>query len=615
MATSGSFNTSSIGNFYCTVSWERTGTSAANNEHYIKYSVVAHNSPGNYRTVYAKYLTINNEVVYDVSGAASGKTYEDGDTMISDTITIASSNSSGDGSIAIAFSAGVGSYPGTNISGSDSWSLTRIPRTATSVQSLKSKTSSSITMNWSSDNTIDYIWYSKDNGSTWTGVNVTDGKSGSYTISSLSANTTYKIKTRVRRKDTQLTTDSSALSVTTYAKTTPTISLSSKTSSSITVTSGCNVTVSNTRYRIKTSSGSYGSWQTSGAFSGLSANTAYTVQVEKTGKDSGETGTATLNVTTYAKTTPTISLSSKTSTSITVTSGCNVTVSSTQYRIKTSSGSYGSYQTSATFSGLTPNTDYVVEVKKVGKDSGESGTKTLSVKTYQQTIPTIEFIAATIRTITVDSGCNVEVSSTLYRIKKASETTYSSWQSSNVFSNLAYNTAYDVQVQKTGTESGESATATLANVYTLDVARITEYNPNWNVEESITFNMTNIGGCVMRLYLLYNNVEIIYRNNIEIVNGQYTFELTTEEKNQLYSLAAGETNPDFKFVVRSYYEGVLIGSDSEKVILIEFPTKAWVIVDGIWKRALVWGRPTIEVPWRQCLPWVDVNKNKDWKRV
>lgn len=96
-------------------------------------------------------------------------------------------------------------------------SLTTIPRYATSNQSLNSKTETSITMNWSSDSTIDYIWYSSNNGSSWTGINVTDGKSGSYTISGLTANTTYQIKTRVRRKDSQLTTDSSALSIATYA--------------------------------------------------------------------------------------------------------------------------------------------------------------------------------------------------------------------------------------------------------------------------------------------------------------------------------------------------------------------------------------------------------------
>lgn len=95
--------------------------------------------------------------------------------------------------------------------------LTKIPRYATANQILNNKTETTIVMNWSSDSTIDYIWYSINNGSSWTGVDVSDGKSGSYTISGLTANTAYKIKTRVRRKDSQLTTDSSALSVTTYA--------------------------------------------------------------------------------------------------------------------------------------------------------------------------------------------------------------------------------------------------------------------------------------------------------------------------------------------------------------------------------------------------------------
>lgn len=109
-----------------------------------------------------------------------------------------------------------GTYIST-ISNSGTMDLSNIPRYATSVQSLASKTETSITMNWSSDSTIDYIWYSTNDGSSWTGINVTDGKSGSYMISGLSANTTYKIKTRVRRKDSQLTTDSSMLSVATYS--------------------------------------------------------------------------------------------------------------------------------------------------------------------------------------------------------------------------------------------------------------------------------------------------------------------------------------------------------------------------------------------------------------
>jgi hypothetical protein len=116
--------------------------------------------------------------------------------------------------------------------GSATVTLDTIPRYATSVQKLAGKTETSITMDWSSDNTIDYIWYSTNNGSSWTGVNVTDGKSGTYTITGLKANTAYNVKTRVRRKDNQLTTDSSALAVTTYnypyANSTPNFTIGNK---------------------------------------------------------------------------------------------------------------------------------------------------------------------------------------------------------------------------------------------------------------------------------------------------------------------------------------------------------------------------------------------------
>lgn len=96
------------------------------------------------------------------------------------------------------------------------FNLPKIARYATCNQSLGSKTETTIKISWSSNNIIDYIWYSTNNGSSWTGIDVTDGTSGTYTISGLSANTTYNIKTRIRRKDNQLTTDSSLLEVTTY---------------------------------------------------------------------------------------------------------------------------------------------------------------------------------------------------------------------------------------------------------------------------------------------------------------------------------------------------------------------------------------------------------------
>lgn len=123
------------------------------------------------------------------------------------------------------------------------------PAYASCSQSLKSKTETSITMNWSSDNTCDYLWYSKDNGANWTAVGSINATSGSYTISGLTANAPYNIKTRIRRKDSQLTTDSSALYVPTYnypfAETVPNFNIESPVTIGIYNPLGrsCNVTI------------------------------------------------------------------------------------------------------------------------------------------------------------------------------------------------------------------------------------------------------------------------------------------------------------------------------------------------------------------------------------
>lgn len=157
-------------------------------------------------------------VTYSWAGRIGGGT---GDiTLVSETQTIIHNS---DGAKTISMSASIeikldwsGEYIDT-ITGSGTMALTTLQLYPTSVQSVSSKTETTIVMKWSSNSTVDYIWYSKNGGSSWTGVDVADGTSGSYTISGLTANTAYSIKTRTRRKDSQLTTDSAALSVTTYA--------------------------------------------------------------------------------------------------------------------------------------------------------------------------------------------------------------------------------------------------------------------------------------------------------------------------------------------------------------------------------------------------------------
>ena len=132
-------------------------------------------------------------------------------------------NTDGSRSVSCSATFGNSSTPIGDATASGTFALSKIPRYATSNQSLKSKTETSITMNWSSDSTIDYVWYSTDWGTTWKEVGSVNATSGSYTIntqskdtSSITANTTYNVITRVRRKDSQLTTNSDKLSVTTY---------------------------------------------------------------------------------------------------------------------------------------------------------------------------------------------------------------------------------------------------------------------------------------------------------------------------------------------------------------------------------------------------------------
>lgn len=104
----------------------------------------------------------------------------------------------------------------SSASGSGEVTLTTIPRYASVSHNIGSKTVDTVTINWSSDSTCDYLWYSSDGGSSWSGIDISDGKSGSYTIKYLSPNTKYSIRTKIRRKDSQLeTTASRALSVTT----------------------------------------------------------------------------------------------------------------------------------------------------------------------------------------------------------------------------------------------------------------------------------------------------------------------------------------------------------------------------------------------------------------
>lgn len=202
---------------YCTLEVTQQSQSVANNTSTIKYVLTLVRPSAISSSATKNWSVTINGTTKSGSGSIGGSGNK---TLLSGTMTIPHNN---DGTKTLSFSGSCqlditwsGTQLGT-ISGSGSMTLTKINRYATVTQTLVSKTETALTLKWASDATVDYIWYSTNNGSSWTGINVTDGTSGQYTISGLTANTTYQVKTRVRRKDSQLTTDSSALSVATYA--------------------------------------------------------------------------------------------------------------------------------------------------------------------------------------------------------------------------------------------------------------------------------------------------------------------------------------------------------------------------------------------------------------
>lgn len=202
---------------YGVLTVKETATNATNNTSTLSITLVLKRPSAISSSASKSASCTINGTKYTWSGTIGGS----GDkTLISKTQTVTHST---DGTKTINIAASIalditwGGVALGTISNSGTMTLTPIARYASITQTLSAKTETTATIKWVSDATVDYIWYSSNNGSSWTGINVADGTSGTYTISGLTADTTYQVKTRVRRKDSQLTKDSSALAVTTYA--------------------------------------------------------------------------------------------------------------------------------------------------------------------------------------------------------------------------------------------------------------------------------------------------------------------------------------------------------------------------------------------------------------
>lgn len=192
--------------------------SSTDNTSYVDYNVYCQSSgSGSINSNHYKYFAINGEEKINVTENVNVSSPNAYIPIASGTIgPIYHDN---DGRKTIGFYAEIqGSTYGVSASIENSFELTQIPRYTTVNNSERGKTVNSISVNWSTTDARDWTQYSL-NGGAWTNAGDTvtsDNKSGYYTISGLNPNTTYSVKTRCRRTDSQLWSEAGAINITTY---------------------------------------------------------------------------------------------------------------------------------------------------------------------------------------------------------------------------------------------------------------------------------------------------------------------------------------------------------------------------------------------------------------
>lgn len=169
----------------------------------LTWTLTSAGGSANYYTVDATTVTINGTTVYSKARTSwEDRVFPAAKGSVSGTITV-SHNSDGTKSVAVGFSTRVYIYGPLEYGGT--MTLTNIDRTAPTVScSVSGITASGFKITANSSATADIWQYSLNGGSSWTQFSTTAGTSASITLSSLSANTTYSVRTRARKKSNQV---------------------------------------------------------------------------------------------------------------------------------------------------------------------------------------------------------------------------------------------------------------------------------------------------------------------------------------------------------------------------------------------------------------------------
>ena len=184
----------------------------------VNYNVYCQSSgSGSISAVHWKYFNLNGQEIVNVTekiNVSSPKAYIH---IASGTTDWIEHNS--DGSKSIWFSAQIkGNTYGIVASLEGTFELVKIPRYTTVWQSERGKTINTISINWTTADARDWTQYSLNNGAWQDAYDTVDSsnKNGYYTISGLSPNTSYTVKTRCRRADSGLWSETGPLTITTY---------------------------------------------------------------------------------------------------------------------------------------------------------------------------------------------------------------------------------------------------------------------------------------------------------------------------------------------------------------------------------------------------------------
>ena len=318
----------------------------------------------------------------------------------------------------------------------------------------------------SGDGTITKYMYSKDNGESWE-----ESDSNTYTFTNLTDTTEYKIKIKVVDSNERESTEYyKAISTETYIL--PSISNVEyeTTYNSITLTpSGTAGTNTIDHYKYSIDNGAY---QTSNVFNGLNENTEYTINVKAIDSEGRESNAYELKVTTDTYEVPVISKVTTSSTTNSITINVDATNGDgaiSKYMYSRDNGSNWSESTSNsyTFSNLTSNTTFYVQVKVVDNNNRESAVSNATIKT-QYINPVVNSVSASNITsnsvrLTINATAGSNSIATYYYSSNNGSSYVSSSSNTYTFNNLSAGTTYNFRVyvvDSLGVKSNEATTHT-----------------------------------------------------------------------------------------------------------------------------------------------------------